>query len=680
MSKNKPCITEDEMRKVLKETVMTITEDDMRKVLKETVMTCSSINKSEWNFCVETPGVFYWENRYNKTRIGVHLNQNDDVYEIYSLNLSYVVYIRIYINNGCISWEGNNINSILQPYMHDAFVKLSELIKDKSEESKVVDTSERKLISAKELCDFLKNNIVREFIHGELADAPYAPPSVTYEWYKNDSTYHFGYRGSEDIGPRHWEIFTSVNENNDDNVNIKIYNDRIVFMKASEFQAVHYSRMLKLFNDLAKEFNLEKFDDTGNHFESEVPQEVVKTETNESKITEGEKEMENKDNYIKMDGEKDSFEGGAIRYTKKGKGRYDLIPSQQIHDILEYSRTNWDNIIGKDDKFCSIYNVLMSAYPDTDDLSYVNYIEIIINIIRYCYITASNNQNFYAFVMGFVEMLKDLAIHYEMGAEKYGVDNWKNGIPVTKGERGGSFRDSGLRHLQQLLDGQTDEPHQIAAIWNFIGAMYVIRNLIDTISGKKHRDTCENCDDPKNSDSSKIYNDIKALLGTVCEDDDQDINHLIEDMMSDTVIDLSHPDPDMNFQCFLMGNIHTNNFCIAFNPNDKKDWHIFNKNKVSITVFREYCNNLECDRFEITGIDIHGVQCKLNIDRSSITNLDSEFNVKVELSTALEVKQAPQEVVLYKFDFRSTPKKIPKDLWDRFYYNFLSNAVEVRPV
>ncbi len=816
--KNKPCITEDEMRKVLKETAMTITEDEIRKVLKETVMTCSSINKSEWNFCVETPGVFYWENRYNKTRIGVHLNQNDDVYEIYSLNLSYVVYIRIYINNRCISWEGNSINSILQPYMHDAFVKLSELIKDESEESKVVDTSERKLISAKELCDFLKNNIVREFMHGELADAPYAPPSVTYEWYKNDSTYHFGYRGSEDIGPRHWEIFTSVNENNDDNVNIKIYkdhivllressdfnavsfgrmfklfndlakefdlekfydtemidsesevpqevvdtserklisakeledflmknivrefiegefvdtpyappsityewrvysgdiyhfgyryekdiphweiftskndksdenvnikiyNDHIVFMKASKFQAVHYSRMLKLFNDLAKEFNLEKFDDTGNHFESEVPQEVVKTETNESKITEGEKEMENKDNYIKMDGEKDSFEGGAIRYTKKGKGRYDLIPSQQIHDILEYGRTNWDNIIGKDDKFCSIYNVLMSAYPDTDDLSYVNYIEIIINIIRYCYITASNNQNFYAFVMGFVEMLKDLAIHYEMGAEKYGVDNWKNGIPETKGERGGSFRDSGLRHLQQLLDGQTDEPHQIAAIWNFIGAMYRIRNLIDRISGKKHRDTCENCDDPKNSDSSEIYNDIKALLGTVCEDDDQDINHLIEDMMSDIVIDLSHPDPDMNFQCFLMGNIHTNNFCVAFNPNDKKDWHIFNKNKVSITVFREYCNNLECDRFEITGIDIHGVQCKLNIDRSSITNLDSEFNVKVELSTALEVKQAPQEVVLYKFDFRSTPKKIPKDLWDRFYYNFLSNAVEVRPV
>lgn len=512
--KNKPCITKDEIR----------------KVLEETIKDCFSYPEW-WHFCEQESGLFYWEHEDNKGKIGARLKPDSDVWEIYhSINDIGAVYIIIHPNIRSISWEGNDIKSTLQPYMYKAFVKLSELIKDESTESKVVDTSEIKM--------------------------------------------------------------------------------------------------------------------------------------------EGEKEMENKDNYIKMDGEKDSFEGGAIRYTKKGKGRYDLIPSQQIHDILDYAKLNWDSIVGKDDDFCSIHNVLMSAYPDADDLTYDNYIEIIINIIRYSYIAAAKNPIFNFFMIGFVEMLKELAIHYEMGAEKYGVDNWKNGIPETKGERGGSFRDSGLRHLQQLLDGKTDEPHQIAAIWNFIGAMYV----------KKHQNTCENCDDMKNSDCSEISNGLKDLQRKMGKDCDQDTNKLINAMLVDTVIDLSHPDPDMKFQCFLMGNIHTNNFGIVFNPNDMKDWHIFNKDKVSITVFREYCNNLECDRFEITGIDIHGVQCKLNIDRSSITNLDSEFNVKVELSTALEVKQAPQEVVLYKFDFRSTPKKIPKDLWDRFYYNFLSNAVEVRPV
>jgi hypothetical protein len=58
-------------------------------------------------------------------------------------------------------------------------------------------------------------------------------------------------------------------------------------------------------------------------------------------------------------------------------------------------------------------------------------------------------------------MLHDLAIHYENGAEKYGPDNWKKGIPLTGGERGGSFTDSGLRHLNQWCQGLSDEPHHI---------------------------------------------------------------------------------------------------------------------------------------------------------------------------------------------------------------------------
>ena len=637
--KNKPCITGDEIR----------------KVLKETVMNSSSIKESAWNFCVETPGIFYWENKYNKRRIGARLNQDSDVWEIYH---GFNLYIIIHPNIRSISWEGDNANSTIALPMYDAFVELSELIKDKSAESKVVETSERKLISKEELIKFINENMsdcLGEFF-------PDKNNTKVHEWaLKDGSILKIALINSTE--QEHWMIACGRNVVR---TYIELYNDHAIWMMHDD------DRMLKLFNTLENTFNLKTLTAADMHHAiSEIPREIVETETNEtSEIERKEKEMENEDNYIKMDGEKDSFEGGAIRYTKKGKGRYDLIPSQQIHNILDYAKLNWDNIIEKDDEFCSIHNVLMSAYPDADDLTYDNYIEIIINIIRYCYIVTAHNKNFDAFMMGFVKMLKDLAIHYEMGAEKYGVDNWKNGIPETKGERGGSFRDSGLRHLQQLLDGQTDEPHQIAAIWNFIGAMYV----------KKHQDTCENCDEMKNSDCSEISNGLKDLQRKMGKDCDQDINKLINAMLVDTVIDLSHPDPDMKFQCFLMGNIHTNNFGIVFNPNDIKDWHIFNKDKVSITVFREYYNNKSDEHFEITGIDIHGVQCKLNIDRLSSENSDSEFNVKAELSTALEVRQAPQEAVLYKFDFRSTPKKIPKDLWDKFYYNFLRDAVEVRPV
>ena len=342
-------ITEGETKMSKKKSKPCITKDEIRKVLEETMKDCYS-HPEWWHFCEQEHGLFYWEHEHNKAKIGVRLKSDSDVWEIYhSINDIGAVYILIHPNTGDISWEGDDIKSTLQPYMRKAFENLSELIKDKSTESKVVDTSQ---INTKE-----------------------------------------------------------------------------------------------------------------------------------------EKEMENENNYIKMDGEKDSFEGGAIRYTKKGKGRYDLIPSQQIHDILDYAKLNWGSIIGKDDEFCSVHNVLMSAYPDADDLTYDNYIEIIINIVRYDYVAIKGNKIFDAFMTGFVKMLKDLAIHYEMGAEKYGVDNWKNGIPETKGERGGSFRDSGLRHLQQLLDGKTDEPHQIAAIWNFIGAMYVKKHHND--NAEEHTDNEE---------------------------------------------------------------------------------------------------------------------------------------------------------------------------------------------
>ena len=56
-----------------------------------------------------------------------------------------------------------------------------------------------------------------------------------------------------------------------------------------------------------------------------------------------------------------------------------------------------------------------------------------------------------------------LARHYEQGALKYSDRNWEKGIPAH------SFADSALRHIFKYMDGQTDEDHLIAAIWNLCG-------------------------------------------------------------------------------------------------------------------------------------------------------------------------------------------------------------------
>ena len=71
-------------------------------------------------------------------------------------------------------------------------------------------------------------------------------------------------------------------------------------------------------------------------------------------------------------------------------------------------------------------------------------------------------------------MRNALAKHYENGAKIHGVDNWKKGLPVYGSERGGCFLDSMRRHIDQALQGKTDEPHAIAAIWNAFGAVWTL--------------------------------------------------------------------------------------------------------------------------------------------------------------------------------------------------------------
>ena len=59
----------------------------------------------------------------------------------------------------------------------------------------------------------------------------------------------------------------------------------------------------------------------------------------------------------------------------------------------------------------------------------------------------------------------EVSKHCERGAVKYGEHNVDKGIPVH------SFVDSAFRHLAKHVDGQTDEPHLIAAAWNLLFAI-----------------------------------------------------------------------------------------------------------------------------------------------------------------------------------------------------------------
>lgn len=62
--------------------------------------------------------------------------------------------------------------------------------------------------------------------------------------------------------------------------------------------------------------------------------------------------------------------------------------------------------------------------------------------------------------------LRRLAQHYENGAVKYGDRNWEKGQPLSR------YLDSAMRHLVSVLEGQEDEDHAIAAVWNLMAYVH----------------------------------------------------------------------------------------------------------------------------------------------------------------------------------------------------------------
>jgi len=71
-------------------------------------------------------------------------------------------------------------------------------------------------------------------------------------------------------------------------------------------------------------------------------------------------------------------------------------------------------------------------------------------------------------------MFKRLAIHLTKGAKKYAKRNWMKARGEAELER---FKESATRHFFQWLNGDTDEDHAAATIFNVNGAEYVKENM-----------------------------------------------------------------------------------------------------------------------------------------------------------------------------------------------------------
>lgn len=71
------------------------------------------------------------------------------------------------------------------------------------------------------------------------------------------------------------------------------------------------------------------------------------------------------------------------------------------------------------------------------------------------------------------EAERRIARRFEDGAKKYGANNWRKGIPLSR------FYDAIRRHLAAWALGKTDEDHLGAVGWNFTVAVWTEREIYE---------------------------------------------------------------------------------------------------------------------------------------------------------------------------------------------------------
>lgn len=152
---------------------------------------------------------------------------------------------------------------------------------------------------------------------------------------------------------------------------------------------------------------------------------------------------------IRDSGKRTQFETGSLKEIVVGRGRYDLLPLSTLSRFTEYEEVSI--VLAQIDK---------ALHADSID----DKIDSLDSALR-AMIKQFTGQ---PYIEG---VIHDLAVLYEAGAIKYAERDWEKGRPMEV------FIDSTLRHFFQALNGQTDEDHKTAAMWNLLGCIDTIIRL-----------------------------------------------------------------------------------------------------------------------------------------------------------------------------------------------------------
>lgn len=197
-------------------------------------------------------------------------------------------------------------------------------------------------------------------------------------------------------------------------------------------------------------------------------------------------------NNIKSSGQTREFNTGSHRDMSVGKGRMDLVPCISVLKIYA-TRTETEESYEKSGLTPTYENFLQEAFiaamrytdgdRDTDFLAKAARATVIATGMFESLNGGDQDGNKVEDVSDINACLafglKQVSIHYEAGAIKYGENNWKKGQPMSV------LMDSGMRHNVKAIAKITDEPHCRAAAWNYMCAIWTELNLPDMNNLKK---------------------------------------------------------------------------------------------------------------------------------------------------------------------------------------------------
>lgn len=170
---------------------------------------------------------------------------------------------------------------------------------------------------------------------------------------------------------------------------------------------------------------------------------------------------------VKDSGATQEFSTGAHRDNPAGKGDCSLLPLKEVGDIMN------DPVILQIAEFMETNNVecLGEALKlSTKTLKQFDH-ENIIGLLEEQGINVVVEKGSVKACLA--HMMIEASKLYQAGAEKYGRNNWKLGMPVER------YIDSGVRHYLKTIRGDVDEPHYRGFVWNILCAMWTANNLED---------------------------------------------------------------------------------------------------------------------------------------------------------------------------------------------------------